>query len=231
MTATEIRAHGGARLCGSGRKAGELYLESGQVIGGSEIQHFLVDLPERIDPDVWGISAIGITTFQDDLNVTHVLDWVGESHYPEVADFIEEAKRMGVSRKVSSTAPITNLTRESRLYLMHPRAAVTNADQLTPADLPDFSCPCGKGHRSAQGCLGLAWHASANLGADQRQLSGGQSYRVRTPLPGTPEFGLAIFMIVPITALTVIAHPDAQVQASREARAGQSGLPVFVADE
>jgi hypothetical protein len=231
MTAADIRAQGGARLCGSGRKAGELYLESGQVIGGSEIQHFLVDLPERVDPEVWGISAIGITTFQDDHGVTHVLDWVGESHYPEVADFIEEGRRMGVSRKVSHNAPVHNLTRDSRLYLMHPRAAVTNADVLTPTDLPDFACPCGQGHTAAQGCLGLAWHAVANLGTDQRQLSGGQSYRVRTPLPGTPEFGLAIFMIVPITALTVIAHSDPQVQASREARAGQSRLPVFVAEE
>ncbi len=38
-------------------------------------------------------------------------------------------------------------------------------------------------------------------------------------------------MVVPITALTVIQHPDPTVQADREKRAGQSGLPVFVAQE
>ncbi|GGR15842.1 hypothetical protein [Deinococcus ruber] len=93
-----------------------------------------------------------MTTFLDQAGVTHVLDWVGEGHYPEIADFIEEARLKGVSRKISHTAPISGLTKDSRLFLVHPRAAIRNADQLaTPAG---FRCPCGHGHTAQQGCIG-----------------------------------------------------------------------------
>lgn len=225
---TSIRAHGGERLCGSGRQAGETYLECGLTLGGRPLEHFLVDLPLLIDKDEWGISAIGISTFQDE-GVTHVLDWVGEEHYPEVADFIEEARLKGVSRKVGQHAPIEGLTSESRLWLIHPRARVVNADQLpTPQG---FVCPCGHGHQSQEGCLGLAWHAPANDGAGKRKLAEGKHYAVKPALAGPLEHGLAVFMVVPITALTVIEHPDPNVQATREQKARNSGLPVFVAAE
>lgn len=226
---TAIRAKGGARLCGSGRHAGEMYLESGLQAGGSSIESFLMDQPMQIDPVEWGLSAIGITTFQDHEGVTHVLDWVGESHYPEMADFIEEARRKSVSRRVSHTGPIEHLSSESRLYLMHPRAAVTNAASLpTPVG---FACPCGKGHTAQSGCIGLGWHARENAGAGRRKLAEGESYAVKSPLEGQPEYALAVFMVVPITALTIIEHPDPTTQGKREKRAQQSQLPVFVAQE
>ncbi|WP_229784041.1 hypothetical protein [Deinococcus sedimenti] len=101
-----IQAVGGRRLCGSGRTAGELYLECGLVRGGSPIEDRLMDLPLEVDPVEMGVSAIGISTFTDEHGVTHVLDWVGADSYPEMADFIEEARRKGVSRKVSRTAPL-----------------------------------------------------------------------------------------------------------------------------
>lgn len=224
-----IRASGGERLCGGGRHAGEMYLESGQCQGGRPIEDFLVDLPLTIDPVEWNISPIGISTFVDEHGITNVLDWVGETHYPEVADFIEEARRLGVSRRVSHTGPIEHLSAQSRLFLLHPRAAILNAAAfLTP---PAFRCPCQQGHTTQQGCLGLAWHASENAGPGRRQLARGETYAVRPPLAGKPEYGLAVFMTVPITALTVIAHPETDIQNARETRVRQSGLPVFVDHE
>ncbi|MCD0164108.1 hypothetical protein IHN32_01085 [Deinococcus sp. 14RED07] len=223
-----IQADGGRRLCGSGRTAGELYLECGMVRGGSPIEDRLMDLPLEVDPVEMGVSAIGISTFMDEHGVTHVLDWVGADSYPEMADFIEEARRKGVSRKVSRTAPLGDLTAQSCLYLLHPRAVVTNASTLaTPAD---FACPCGKGHTAQEGCIGLGWHVSPNAGDGQRRLADG-TYPVKAPLSPAPEYALGVFMVVPITALTVIQHPDPTIQADREKRAGQSGLPVFVAQE
>lgn len=224
---TGIRAKGGSRLCGSGRHAGEMYLESGLQSGGAPIESFLMDPPMLIDPVEWGVGAIGINTFQDHEGVTHVLDWVGETHYPEMVDFIEEARVKGVSRRVAHNGPIDQLDSRSRLFLMHPRAAVTNAASLpTPAG---FACPCGKNHRAQEGCVGLGWHVQANDGPGRRKLAQG-NYPVKEALEDA-EYHLAVFMVVPITALTVIEHPDPQVQAQREKRGRQSGLPLFVAPE
>ena len=196
---------------------------------GKELEHFLVDLPLLIDQAEWGISPIGISTFQDDQGITHVLDWVGEDSYPEVADFIEEARLKGISRKVSHTAPIEGLTAQSRLWLLHPRARVVNAEQFpTP---PAFACPCGKGHQSAEGCLGLAWHAQENAGPGQRKLAEGKTYPVKQALAGPLEHELAVFMVVPITALAVIEHPKPEIQDAREQKARNSGLPVFISPE
>ncbi len=229
--------HGGARLCGHGRTAGEVYVECGPRISGIPLRDLLVDLPQLVDAEEWGVSPIGMKAFQLD-GVTHLLDWVGESHYPEVADFIEEAVRGGLSRKVSHTGPIGELTSESCLYLLHPRALITNAAALpAPAG---FTCPCGKGHVPAQGCLGWAWHAEPNVSVDpdapggpaRRRLAQGAAYPVMTPsVPRHAEYALALFLVAPITNLTVIQSPDAATMAERLAAAQKSGIPVFIADE
>lgn len=225
---TTIRSVGGRRLCGSGRKAGELYLECGLTRGGDALENMLMDPPMPIERETFSVSPIGVNVFQDHEGVTHVLDWVGESHYPEVADFIEEARLKGVSRKVSHTAPIQGLTVESRLYLCHPRARVSNAASLTTP--PGFTCPCRKGHTAQEGCLGLAWHAEPNAG-DARRTLGDDSYSVKPALLEKPEFELAVFMVVPITSLTVIVSPDSQTMDERLRVARQSGIPVLLADE
>ncbi|GGR13164.1 hypothetical protein [Deinococcus ruber] len=229
-TTSAIRAIGGARLCGSGRKAGELYLECGVSAGGQGIEAFLQDLPLQIDQEAFNISPLGVTTFLDPQGVTHVLDWVGEGHYPEVADFIEEARLKGVSRKISHTAPISGLTQDSRLFLVHPRAAIVNTDQLpTPAG---FHCPCGHRHTAQQGCLGWAWHALPNDGQGKRKLAESRSYAVKSShVPKEAEYALAVFMVVPITALTVIVSPDTQTLTERLEQARLTGIPVLMADE
>ncbi|GGS03234.1 hypothetical protein GCM10008960_32320 [Deinococcus sedimenti] len=127
-----------------------------------------------------------------------------------------------------SVAPRPWGTAQSCLYLLHPRAVVTNASTLATPD--GFACPCGKGHTAQEGCIGLGWHVQPNAGDGQRRLADG-TYPVKAPLSPAPDYALGVFMVVPITALTVIQHPDPTIQADREKRAGQSGLPVFVAQE
>jgi intein/homing endonuclease len=144
---------------------------------------------------------------------------------------LHNCRRQGISRKISHTAPIEGLSSESRLYLLHPRAVITNAATLPTPD--GFACPCGHGHSAQESCIGLAWHAGENagVGSGARKLAQGKTYPVKRPLEGSPEFALGVFMVAPITALTLIAHPDADVQAQREARARSSALPVFVTTE
>lgn len=223
MTMTTVQ--GGRRLCGSGRTAGETYLEC--AVGASG-QQLLVDIPDWIEPEMFGLSDLGVRLITDPNGVTHVLDIVGRSYYPEVADFIEESHRMGISRKLSSAMPVKGLTRQSKLFLIHARALVGNA-----ADLPepaDFVCPCRLAHSSTDGCLGWAWHATPNAGPGAQQLVGA-TYRVRSAIPDEAVYQHAIFMAAPIQNLTVIRSPDAHTEAARLAHARTSGVPVLLADE
>ncbi len=223
MTMTTVQ--GGRRLCGSGRTAGETYLECAV---GTHGQQLLVDIPDWIEPEMFGLSDLGVRLITDPNGVTHVLDIVGRSHYPEVADFIEEGFRMGISRKISSATPVTGLTVQSKLFLIHARALVGNAADL--AQPADFACPCAKGHRSMDGCLGWAWHAPPNAGLGTRKLTEA-TYAVRSTIPQEAVYQHAIFMAAPIQNLTVIRSPDAQTEAERLSHARTSGIPVLLADE
>lgn len=79
------------------------------------------------------------------VGVTHVFDIVGENNYPNVADFLEEARRLGVSRRlelstgdesvdptdttkiVPAINPYSKLSSRSKLILLHKRAVIENA--------------------------------------------------------------------------------------------------------
>lgn len=77
---------------------------------------------EPVGDPCWRCNAEGRIT------VTHVYDIVGQDNYPNVLDFYEELKRLGASRKCELSTPeeYARLTAESRLFLLHPRAHVTN---------------------------------------------------------------------------------------------------------
>lgn len=60
--------------------------------------------------------------------VTHVFDIVGQEYYPNVADFLEEARRLGVSRRLEleDSRQYARLSKRSRLMLLHHRAIIDN---------------------------------------------------------------------------------------------------------
>lgn len=54
--------------------------------------------------------------------ITHLVLGVGKKYYPFVPDFLEEAKKMGISKKIPRNFPFDELTpRKSRMLLIHPR--------------------------------------------------------------------------------------------------------------
>lgn len=126
-----------ARGCGT-RKAGGVYLVCGLSRYGKPVEDFLVDAPKALvasDGVVVDLPKIGqvIQDAQyDDAGKltmpTLVLDWVGSKHYPNVADFVEEVRVMGMSRKVSPRLDFTKLTAGSRQILVHERAIIKNAE-------------------------------------------------------------------------------------------------------
>lgn len=221
-----MRAVGGKRLCGAGRTVDAVYIECGEMLGGTPIEQFLLDPPENFDPVQFSLNAVGSKLFYDEYGTAHILDWVGESHYPYPADFIEEARKMGVSRKIS-VDQAQKLSRASFLYLMHPKGHMTNG----PAVSKDSSVICPTGiHSSNEQCCGLHWVIPDDNGSGRRRIMSWE-YEVTPRKNGLPEavYGPGIFMKVPITNRTMIAQHNGSYDAQKLKTLNASTLPTYVA--
>jgi hypothetical protein len=153
------------RGCGS-RIAGGAYLSVPLGAGptGHPIEEFLYCQPQAIDLAVLGMSAVGVTLIKDGQGVTHVLDVVGSEHYPNVAAFVEEARRKGISRRFPAREQyFERLTDQSRLVLAHARAIICNPEDYYQWESEDAAgrheCPtwvgprhCGRGTKLSHHC-------------------------------------------------------------------------------
>ena len=223
-------AQGGGRQCGPGRQEGHIYAECGFSHQGAAIERFILDLPQTVNPAQLGLSAQGVS-FIERQGIWHVVDLIGAVHYPHAADFIEEARAIGVSRKIPRTSDFGKLGPGSSLILIHPTGRVTNADALAPF-APGFGCPCGKGHPADQPCAGYHWWtAPGDLPGGKVRTLKRTAYRVKTlrGLSPEPSFTAAYIMAVPISNLSVIGNSDGSVNRGSLDSAQQSGLPVIVA--
>lgn len=117
--------------------------------------------------------------------VTHVFDIVGQEYYPNVADFLEEARRIGVSRRLEleDARQYARLSKRSRLMLLHHRAIIRYpGDRLVEMLKTEFMRLCRAGctkgleehhltlegdfghlskrslNKTAPGCSALHWH-------------------------------------------------------------------------
>jgi hypothetical protein len=122
--------------------AGSCYLSVPLGPNGAPVDWFLIDPPQLVDMAAMGLSAIGTKivpwTYTDlktleEVSTHYVLDVVGMNNYPNVADFIEETRRYGVSRRISRNSDFSLLDTNSRLILIHERAWIENADQYITA--------------------------------------------------------------------------------------------------
>lgn len=114
------------RGCGR-RKKGGVYLETPTSPDGAPIDAFLLEPPTPYDAECnVGVVLVDVVG-QDGATVTHVVDFVGREHYPWPADFIEEAARYGVSRRIPATLDVSRLTDRSRLVVVHARAILADA--------------------------------------------------------------------------------------------------------
>lgn len=110
------------RGCGT-RKKGAAYGETPMSEHGLPLEAYIQDPPIPIDPEEMGLSAVAVKLIERD-GVYHVFDWVGEQHYPNIADFLEEARRFGVSRRLPKTLDFSKLTTETKMVLLHKRACI-----------------------------------------------------------------------------------------------------------
>ncbi len=115
------------RGCGR-RQKGACYLtvpvaEKGQ---GTPLDTFLLCPPRPVDAEALRLSPMGVRLHELG-GITHVFDWVGASHYKNVADVIAESRRSGVSRRISRMSDFSRLGPGSCLLLLHERALIENA--------------------------------------------------------------------------------------------------------
>jgi hypothetical protein len=194
---------GARRGCGY-RQPGGAYFAVPLGPGGRPVEEFLIDPPVVIDdPARLGLASVGVTLIERD-GVTHVLDIVGREHYPTVASFIDEIRRLGVSRRAPRTIDFQRITRASRLLLAHAHADIANA-----AEFPcERRCPCDVAEhltpRSADMCARLWWEEP--LGAARHRL--------------------ALFASFPIPQLEVVRDETGGSHVSTTELASRAGVPV-----
>ena len=241
------------RGCGD-RVAGGIYLEVQTSDRGLPVEHFLVDSPIPVDKDELGITPIGVKLI-DRNGIFHVFDWVGTEFYPNVADFVEEVRVLGLSRRVPKTLDFSKITEQSKIILLHSRAWDDNYAKYPKATIgpcPKSRCPCGV-------CQGIAV-SHAFQGTDHKtmpemcaacwyhNIEGGEPAENGTVVRHMPSFEyvgrpmpnnikkqkhqLAIFMRLPIHNIAVIRDlANKQNHEDAENKAGKAGIPVILKDE
>lgn len=160
------------RGCGMRQKGG-IYLECG---GGFGLPIYLriCDPVKPVDVEEIGLGSVGVKLFQDESGTYHVMDWVGEKHYPNATDYLEEMVRLGVSRRISRKEDFSLLGPGSMLFLVHPKAYLPDLtwEFQDTADggwylfngpewleEREWPCPTGK-HKPGpdqEECAGLCW--------------------------------------------------------------------------
>jgi hypothetical protein len=198
---------GGRRGCGY-RQPGAAYLAVPLGAGGRPVEEFLIDPPLVIhDPASLGLTSVGTAMIERD-GVTHVLDIVGREHYPTVRAFIDEARRMGISRRISRNSDFSKITPVSRLLLLHRHADIANAPEFPTSE----ACPCQAPEHVAEGFTDVC----ARLWALE-------------PLDAA-RHRLAMFASFPIPQIEVVRDPVGGTHNHTMAAAAAAGVPVVEVD-
>lgn len=225
------------RGCGR-RIAGGIYVECGMSAGGKPVEFFLMDPPTPL-PQGLTIAPQGVSWVQRD-DVWHLVDWVGSTHYPNVADFLEEVRRFGLSRRIPKGEPFERITMESRILLVHARAIVEPVEEYRPRDGAPFSCPkhIREHETTSTRCAGLWWEdieggevVDEEVGICLRRMPsftyGGKARREGL----RPGYAAGFFASFPLSRLVVVRDTAAEAHVDAYEKAGRARLPVVVVDE
>jgi len=114
------------RGCGT-RVKGGVYAAVDFSIFGAPVESFLFDPVLPIDFDEMGLSKrVPILREVGGSGELMLFDWVGETHYPNIADFIMEVKRMGFSRRLElPVSQYKKLHDKQKIVMVFPNAWMT----------------------------------------------------------------------------------------------------------
>jgi hypothetical protein len=171
------------RGCGV-RVQGGIYAEVATSPDGRPIEEFLVEPPIPVPPDV-GLPARGVILVEDhrrhmwlpgvdglDMHtpIWNIVDRIGSTNYPNVADIVEETRAFGGSRRLPPTLDFSKLTEFSQLWWAHDRADIENYADYYP-HLEHFPyCRKRNIHHKAVVALGPSGPREYYQGAEPGQL-------------------------------------------------------------
>lgn len=230
------------RGCGL-RKRGAVYLEVDQAPDGQPIEAFLVDPPIAVDPGTLGITPKGVKVI-DDGDAGVLVDWIGSRDYPNVADYIEEARRFGISRRLPSNLEFDQLSVETRVLFVHSRAVVLDSTaywrEATPWCPRDLDDHLHRDYRAQGGLCGALWWDDVTGGSDAagavdprlvvRALPSFCYFARRRPEQVEPAYQPGIFMKHRIGRLVVVRDPEGGRHESVIDRAREADLTVELVD-
>src|SRR5262249_50732508 len=113
---------------------------------GVPIELFLQDPPIVIDKEEMQLPDRHPIVVErwDEPGVYDIWDIVGKKFYPDIAAFIEEARRLGVSRRCE-LKDYSILTKESKLVILHPKGWIENHaeyySRFSIGEALNFVCP------------------------------------------------------------------------------------------
>lgn len=249
-----------ARGCGV-REPGGVYLETRvDPIRGLPIERFLIDPAIRV-PEEMHLPNRGVAILRrhESDPTCDVYDRVGTASYPNVTDFIEETKRLGLSRRIPANANFALLSDKSEIRLAHPRALIENAvllyghlaqEKQAYVNHPAWRCICGREDHATLANLVIlscptcasCWYETVTGGDPtwnpdhfprtvERKI-GSIPYIARsTPYDYVPVFADAFFLRLPLHRIVVIRDPEEHRDEEAFARASIAvGLPVILED-
>jgi hypothetical protein len=240
------------RGCGN-RQKGAIYACCPLSPYGKPLEDFICDPPIPLDASSLGITPIGVKLIERK-GVWHILDWVGSTHYANPADFVEEVRRYGMSRRLAQTLEFKKLTPQSRILLAHSRAYIHNYDEYQDTEpkqsgmvgfLPYHKCPKNlpeHTHPSMETMCARLWYQDVIEGEEakdqpnikrlvKREMPAFEYYGMSAPEGVTPVHKLAIFASFPITNLAVVRDTDGNTHEQSLALAEEARIPVELVDE
>lgn len=239
------------RGCGRRQKGG-IYAELGLSPYGRPVEDFLMDPP--VDVEGLDIAAQGVTWIERD-GAWHLIDWIGSSHYLNIADFVEEIRKYGLSRRLPQNIDFTRLTMDSRLITVHSRAIIEDESirkqYRDPEDAP-FTCLRNlEAHQKGipETCASMWWEDVEGAEEIEKMATDGVTRLGRKCLMRTmPSFNYSptkarpdiewrsyrpgIFGSFPIGRLVVVNDPDAREEIQKAVlKAAKSSFEVELVDE
>lgn len=245
-----------ARGCGASRTVGAIYAECPLSARGLSLEYCLVDPPIPVDCKELGITQVGVKLVERN-GVWHIMDWVGSAHYNNVADYVEEVRRFGLSRRLATNLDFKKLTSQSRILLLHSRAYIYNYDEykncepdveelegLVPYPVCPRNLPQHKRPEMSTMCARL-WYQDVtggdiNASPDDtegrlrrviRKMPSFQYFALTAPEGVKPNYKVAIFASFPIANLAVVKDEENGLHNRSLAFAKEARIPVKLVDE
>ena len=233
-----MSSHTSQRACGK-RVAAGVYAETRLAPFGEPVESYILCPPKPLDIAAWGLTQRGARLVVVN-GMWHIFDIVSKADY-RVADYVEETRRKGASRRLSTRLDFSKLSEGSRLVLIHEQAIIENFTKYPQP--PTLCCPLDS-HLTPleEMCAGLWWHdipanelqSEAEGIRHLRSIPGGVVYIAHPHPEGlVPRYQFGIFMSLPVTNLAVIVGRNPQEEEVEKAfqAACLGGLPVFMEEE